>query len=163
MAKKGTFEWNEKRLKELEKYWCEDMLTTLEIAKIFGVSKNAIVGKIFRLNLKKGSKDKEGKNTGKKPNAPKNQAKAKQTLEKVASKQEVTPENNKIVKRPTKMEEKPEYGKYLFNQLTQNKCFWPYGEDDFTFCGKPVAGYKLQYCMEHFKEAYATTTKKKRQ
>ncbi len=160
MVKKGTFEWNEKRLKELEKYWCEDMLTTLEIARIFGVSKNAIVGKIFRLNLKKGSKNQEGKSKSEKSTTTKIQTKPKKVAEKSVVKQNIIQQENKKV---VKLEDEPEYGKYRFDQLTQNKCFWPYGEDDFTFCGRPVAGYKLQYCVEHFREAYATPAKKKRQ
>ncbi len=163
MVKKGTFEWNEKRLKELEKYWCEDMLTTLEIAKIFGVSKNAIVGKIFRLNLKKGSKNQEEKVKSKKVVAKPKKVASKPVAKKNVGQEKKGMQKQVAVKSMVKLEEEPEYGKYRFDQLNQSKCFWPYGEDNFTFCGKPVAGYKLQYCSEHFKEAYATTTKKKRQ
>lgn len=43
--------WTDARIKQLKKLW-QKGVSTIEIAKEFGISKNAVVGKVHRLGLK---------------------------------------------------------------------------------------------------------------
>lgn len=56
--------WNDERIEELKRLWAEG-LTTGEIGKQLGVSKNAVVGKAHRLGLK--GRPSPIKRTGKAP------------------------------------------------------------------------------------------------
>ncbi len=47
-----AIEWTEDRVEELKKLW-EQEISTAEIGKILGVTKNSVVGKAHRLGLEK--------------------------------------------------------------------------------------------------------------
>ena len=46
----GTMSWNDEKIGQLKRLW-KDGLTTSEIGKKLGISKNAVVGKAHRLSL----------------------------------------------------------------------------------------------------------------
>ncbi len=46
-----TFDWTDEKIAELRHYWNFERLPTSTIGNILGVSKNAIIGKAYRLRL----------------------------------------------------------------------------------------------------------------
>ncbi|MDR1027523.1 MAG: GcrA family cell cycle regulator [Rickettsiales bacterium] len=142
------------------KFLFDKGLSTAEIGKRLGFTKNAIVGKINRLGLNE-----------KKPAA---KAAAKKTAAKPAPKPII--KKAAPIKKPTKQEAKAtEAGarvraERLMRQsaalmaLKADQCRWPMGNpdtDDFKFCGEKCFAGK-PYCFEHCKLAYQFTQPRKR-
>lgn len=124
--------WNDEKIGKLKKLWQEG-LTTGEIGKRLGVSKNAVVGKAHRLGLK--GRPSPIKRQEAVPGAPAAAAPA-------AAK-----------KQPVKI--------FTLTDLTHNTCRWPIGDpkhEDFHFCGKPIYPAK-PYCLEHCAQAYVGSNK----
>ena len=119
--------WTAEKIKQLKKLWLKGK-STIEIGKELGISKNAVVGKVHRLELaarpspiKRTAKDKSGSSH-----------------------------------RITKKELKPQ--KVTLLDLKLNSCRWPIGDpkdDDFHFCGADTVTGK-PYCSEHCKIAYTS-------
>lgn len=145
--------WTEEMVEGLKSMWKQG-LTTNEIAKNLGVSKNSIVGKVHRLNLTA------------RPSP-------------IKKKDEVLPEeagvNTKPAAKPAKkitintveIKTAPEDKKYksggvCLTDLDNHTCRWPLGDprdDNFCFCGKKVRGGQT-YCEEHAALAYVKPVKK---
>ncbi|MBL4613756.1 MAG: global cell cycle regulator GcrA-like protein [Magnetovibrio sp.] len=134
-------EWTPERIKILMGHW-EEGLPTSEIGRRLGVTKNAVVGKVHRLGLKKRqSPIRQSTNTTVQPKKPK----------KVAS--------------PTPVATKRPSGDVVrLEELTNAMCCWPEGEPgkpDFHFCGKSAVHDK-PYCEAHCARAYVKVSKDKR-
>lgn len=164
-------------------------LSTAEIGKKLGISKNAVVGKLHRLGWNAAASD-----------APKKLTVTKKTVsetKKVATKK-TTIKPLKPISKPvklagkkndksaavtkTKLSDKPkrvpvrgaskesaihqrmvQHALEMAN-LKPNQCRWPIGDPDsegFHFCGQPVFVGK-PYCYEHCKQAYQFTAPKKK-
>jgi GcrA cell cycle regulator len=127
-------------------------LSTSEIGKRLGFTKNAVVGKINRLGL----------NAKPKPPAAK-QAKpaAKSAPKKAAPSPAAAPKNS--------AESKIKAGRIIQHSaalmaLRPDQCRWPTGNpdaDDFSFCGEKCFAGK-PYCFEHCKVAYQFAPAKKK-
>ena len=119
--------WTDEQVEELKRLW-DKGLTTGEIGKALGVSKNAVVGKAHRLGLnsrpspiRRGEDDTAAANTS-----------TQQPVEK-----------KKL---------------FTVNDLTSSSCRWPIGDpkdEDFHFCGKEALPDK-PYCAEHAAIAYVS-------
>jgi GcrA cell cycle regulator len=139
--------WTTERVEQLKVRFAEG-LSCREIAADIGVSRNAVIGKISRLNL---TRDKGyGKTLTRKDAAtprPKPGARLRQLLIKVLP---AGPE-------PVSALEPIHNGHTcsLF-ELSRDTCRWPIstpGAEDFCFCGNPpVEG--LPYCAGHSRLAY---------
>lgn len=122
--------WTDEKVQELTRLWNEG-LTTGEIGKKLGVSKNAVVGKAHRLGLK------SRPSPIKRP-APKKKKAAAKPKQKAAPKQKVT-----------------------IMDLTGHTCRWPIGDprdDGFHFCGKHC-DIGTPYCKDHASQAYVTSNR----
>ena len=161
--------WTTDMIDNLKKLWKKG-LTTNEIAKELGVSKNSIVGKVHRLNLT--SRPSPIK---KKDDETEVEVQSQETLTDVA------PENvqKKAVKADTqkhKEPEKPQAEKQektapasvspkrgiKLSELDSHTCRWPLGDpkdDGFCFCGAKVRTGQT-YCDEHAAIAYVKPNKK---
>lgn len=132
MAKSSN--WNDDLIKQLIDLYNQDKYSTKQIGEMLGFSKNAIVGKIHRLELNKSKKD---------------NAVVNEDIE------------DKVAEKETKnaaMENKE--GLYKLEEININMCVWPFGEEDyFTFCGNKVLLGK-PYCQEHFEKAYLKFNKR---
>ncbi|MBI06995.1 MAG: hypothetical protein CMM54_08450 [Rhodospirillaceae bacterium] len=129
--------WTPERIAEVTRLWGEG-LTTAEIGKLVGVTKNAVVGKAHRLGLpprpspirRKGGGS-SGGNTSRaisRGRAPRTAAKAP-------------------VKPPVRQ---------FVLSTSGARCKWPSGhpgEADFHFCGS-LALVNKPYCPEHYQMAY---------
>lgn len=119
--------WTEDRIEILKQLW-DKGLSASQIAKELGegVTRNAVIGKAHRLNLKSRPSPVKTDNT-KGKTGPKKKAVKRQTRKMVT-----------------------------LLDLTDRMCKWPIGhpgDADFHFCGKPSeAG--MPYCAAHCAEAY---------
>jgi GcrA cell cycle regulator len=140
--------WTTERVEQLKIRFAEG-LSCREIAADIGVSRNAVIGKISRLNL---TRDKGyGKTLARKETAaaprPRPGARLRQLLIKIAP---AEPE-------PVSGLEPIHNGHTcsLF-ELSRETCRWPIstpGAEDFCFCGNPpIEG--LPYCAGHSRLAY---------
>lgn len=166
--------WTDEMVDQLRAMWVEG-LTTGEIGKRLGVSKNSIVGKVHRLGLSgrpSPIKKKEDGNAAapaaepqakpaKEKNPPKEPKAAKPKPEKTAVAEEVSvekmPEKTECVSKPHSHN-----GKTMLTDLDNHTCRWPLGDpkdENFHFCGKKVR-IGQTYCDEHANIAYVKANKK---
>ncbi len=119
--------WTDEKIEQLKELW-DQGLSTAEIGRELGVSKNAVVGKSHRLGLKPRPSPISGKAPEKAPK-PKPKPKAKES---------------------TRVMDVIDLGPQM--------CRWPFGDpgdDDFHFCGKTSVVGK-PYCEDHCAAAYVT-------
>ena len=157
--------WTDEAVEELKKMWDKGM-TTGQIAKVLGVTKNSIIGKVHRLCLTaRPSPIKKSTNSEKEDTKPakteKNTTKkAKTTAPKAEKVKEVVIEKKEEV---TKVETPTiEELNIPLVKLDNHTCRWPLGDprdEDFCFCGKKIKTGQT-YCEEHSAVAYVRTTKK---
>lgn len=151
--------WTDEMVESLKQMWKKG-LTTNEIAKNLGVSKNSIVGKVHRLNLTA------------RPSPIKKKEENVVVAETQTDTLEATTENNlqaaeiNTFKEPIKstvVEHKKTNGSYIkLTELDNHTCRWPIGDpkdDNFCFCGKKVRSGQT-YCEEHAALAYVKPGKK---
>jgi GcrA cell cycle regulator len=145
--------WTTERL-DLLKIHFEAGLSCSQIAAEIGVSRNAVIGKLSRLNL---ARDKAGnqplvrKNTAKRPREPSVPRPRLQLLRALQTAPRRAADSEPIHNG---------HCCSLF-ELSDERCRWPIstpGAADFCFCGNPpVAG--LPYCAGHSRLAYRVTTR----
>jgi len=137
----SAVEWTPERIKVLIAHW-EEGLPTSEIGRRLGVTKNAVVGKVHRLGLKK------------------RQSPIRQTSASTAQ-----PKKPKKIVAPAPVAaNRPSGDVVRLEELTAAMCCWPEGEPgtpEFHFCGKSSIQDK-PYCEEHCARAYVKVSKDKR-
>jgi len=147
LAKEPT--WTDQRVELLKNHFAAG-LSCREIAGEIGVSRNAVIGKLSRLNLTREktvkvqrSARKDGAKGSRTRSVPRLQY---QMLRKLFAEAEPTAESETI---------HSEHCCSLL-ELSEEKCRWPIntpGADDFCFCGnRPLEG--LPYCPGHTRLAY---------
>ena len=144
--------WTPERIGELEKLWAEG-LSTAEIGRRLGVSKNAVVGKAHRLRLPGRQSpidpNRRRANGARRPSRPR-AAPAKKAATPIAAavpKPQPAPRVEAPPPPRPKKRAKPHNGP---------SCQWPYGDPrlpGFHFCGEPAEQGK-PYCSEHCALAY---------
>lgn len=159
--------WTTEMIEGLKKMWKRG-LTTNEIAKELGVSKNSIVGKVHRLNLtsrpspikkKDGEDDLEVVETSFEESFEQESVKTSASAPKaVNTSKEAAPE---VVQLNVETELKKRRCIQL-SELDSHTCRWPIGDpkdDHFCFCGNKVRAGQT-YCDEHAAIAYVKPAKK---
>ena len=167
--------WTDEMVETLKKLWDEGV-TTGEIGRRLGISKNSIVGKVHRLGLSgRPSPIKKKSDTPAKP-APKAEKPEPKPVEKpierpVAKKSTVEiitplPDEEDDIKLARSINiastEPSKNGNLSLTELDNHTCRWPIGDpkdDNFHFCGKKVR-LGQTYCEEHSAIAYVKPTKK---
>lgn len=127
--------WTEERLNKLRKLW-EKGLSISQIGEELGVSRNAIAGKVYRLQLPKRQSPISGAATAPKSGQKKSDAIADMDASELPLKLALRTIN-----------------------WSRSKCSWPIGDPkstSFRFCGKAVVVGK-PYCNEHCFDAYTTS------
>jgi GcrA cell cycle regulator len=143
--------WTAERV-ELLKLRFEAGLSCREIAQDIGVSRNAVIGKLSRLNLScKESRE---------PRRPVPRDATKRARPKAASRRSYSLSLKMYAGQQPMVEEEPIYsgpGCSLL-ELSEQRCRWPIstpGAEDFCFCGNtPAEG--VPYCAGHSRLAYRT-------
>lgn len=143
--------WTPERIADLEKLWAEG-LSTAEIGRRLGVSKNAVVGKAHRLGLPGRQSPIDAK---------------RRAARKPAAKPKAAPAQPRAAARPAAPKAPPPVAAEAAPQPApqakkQRKahsgpsCQWPFGDPrlpGFHFCGAPATPGK-PYCDEHCAMAY---------
>jgi len=174
--------WTEQMVEDLKKMWDEG-LTTGEIGKRLGVSKNSIVGKVHRLQLvarPSPIKKKEENEQAVKPaptKAAKKTAQAPEEKVSVNKPEAATPapkqeaevslkqhqDRIETIRNSVHVEHPKGRNKTLLTDLDNHTCRWPIGDpkdENFHFCGRKVK-IGQTYCEEHAAIAYVKATGKK--
>ena len=145
--------WTNEMISQLKQMWKKG-LTTNEIAKELGVSKNSIVGKVHRLNLTARPspiKKREGDESAVVTQGP---------LKLEMNDETQTPKPTITINT---IEVKAHQNTCLkLSELDSHTCRWPIGDpkdDNFCFCGKRVKAGQT-YCDEHSAIAYVKPGKK---
>ena len=164
--------WTDERIDALKALW-ESGLTASQIAEKLGggISRNAVIGKAHRLELKSrpspvkgGEEASTGATSGATP-AVAAKAPAKSPAKAVAATPVAAPEpvaakavpeivRPRVAPRPIAVPAKS--GKTTLLELSDKVCKWPIGhpgEADFHFCGKP-SNPGFPYCLDHCAQAY---------
>jgi GcrA cell cycle regulator len=126
--------WADEKLSLLKKLWTEGR-TAVAIAQRLGVSKSAVLGKVFRLRL----------------------ARPAQRPQPTATSLLITPLKRRRLEAQSKRVT-TKRGKSLL-ELTNECCRWPIGDPatkSFHFCGEPGADLEqgIPYCEIHRLRAY---------
>lgn len=156
--------WTDERIDALKALW-ESGLTASQIAEKLGggISRNAVIGKAHRLELKSRPSPVKGGDDAATSAAPavttKAPAKAAAAVpaaapEPVAAKPVPEIVRPRVAPRPIAVPAKS--GKTTLLELSDKVCKWPIGhpgEADFHFCGKP-SNPGFPYCLDHCAQAY---------
>jgi len=142
--------WTEEKVAKLKELWGSGK-TANQIAEIIGgVSRNAVIGKSFRLNLSAKIKTRK--------------AISNQSFEKTQNEKYKKPKRGRKSRFNSLIIEKdfePENPKQL-EELTDNDCKYPIGhpnEKDFYFCGR-TSLKDFSYCKLHLLYSYQSKNKK---
>ena len=161
--------WTDERVERLKRLWAEGLSASQIAAQLGGVSRNAVIGKVHRLNLP--GRAKAGGSTAA-SRAAKRPAPAPRpanypsrvttrTVARAAGsnmlKEEIEIDGVETVEiRPVGNVILPISRKLVLTELTERTCKWPIGDpmkDDFHFCGCESADTS-PYCGYHAKLAY---------
>ena len=141
--------WTDERIELLKRHF-EAGLSCREIAADIGVSRNAVIGKLSRLNLTRGRTVDDRKVHDRGP-APGRARRAVPRLQYEMLATIYGETDAPVVTGPI-----DEANRCSLLELSENRCRWPIsspGEDDFCFCGN-VAPDGHSYCVGHSRLAY---------
>lgn len=166
--------WTDERVEKLKKLWSEGLSASQIAAQLGGVSRNAVIGKVHRLNLpgraKAGGNASAGRPAVKRPAAPAapraattfqaRPAPARATVRAVgatALKDDMDIEALEQVEyKPSGNVVVPIARRLALTDLTERTCKWPVGDpltDEFHFCGCESQD-SSPYCKYHARLAY---------
>lgn len=162
--------WTDERVEKLKRLWSEGLSASQIAAQLGGVSRNAVIGKVHRLNLP-GRAKAGGSTTAtravKRPAATTPRVAnfpartATRTVARAAGaallNEEVEIDGiEEVTVAPSRSVVLPISRKLALTELTERTCKWPIGDpmkDDFHFCGCESAETS-PYCSYHAKLAY---------
>ena len=136
--------WNQQKVEDLKKLW-NDGVATSRIGEQLGFTKNAVIGKAFRLGLER------RQNSRKKISQPTSFSSTTLYRETSSSSSSIS-----VKKEPVRRREKFSFKKSIVGTGSFRSCQWPIGdplEEGFHYCGGQNIPTK-PYCIEHFKKAY---------
>ena len=137
--------WNQQKVEDLKKLWNEGVATS-RIGEQLGFTKNAVIGKAFRLGLER------RQNSRKKTSHSQSVSSVTMYREtSVPGHSQITPK-----KEVTRRREKFSFKKSIVGTGSFKSCQWPIGdplEEGFHYCGGQNIPTK-PYCIEHYKKAY---------
>ena len=139
--------WPADRVEMLRKLWAEGETAVVIAARLGGLSRSAVLGKIFRLRLGADSVATSGK--------------SKATAVDVGVRRGDAPvrRRRRRLRQPQIAPQPARQHKTLF-ELTNETCRWPHGRPGtarFFFCGAPEADLARgrPYCIRHMLRAYS--------
>ena len=136
--------WNQQKVEDLKKLW-NDGVATSRFGEQLGFTKNAVIGKAFRLGLER------RQNSRKKISQPASFSSTTLYRETSSSSSSIS-----VKKEPIRRREKFSFKKSIVGTGNFRSCQWPIGdplEEGFHYCGGQNIPTK-PYCIEHFKKAY---------
>lgn len=172
--------WTDERVERLKRLWAEGLSASQIAAQLGGVSRNAVIGKVHRLNLPGRAKAggstsaarpaKRPAQTNQRPAAFQGRtATTTRTVTRAAGanmlKEEVEIDifEDVEVSRPSNVVV-PISRRLALTELTERTCKWPIGDpmkDDFHFCGCEISDAS-PYCGYHGKMAYQPVSERRK-
>lgn len=168
--------WTDERVEKLKRLWAEGLSASQIAAQLGGVSRNAVIGKVHRLNLPGRAKSGSSQTVRSTKRAASQQRPAAFTA-RVATRtvtrtagatvmkeeieidafeqQEMVPAANVVV---------PISRRLVLTELTERTCKWPMGDplkEDFCFCGNDSPD-NTPYCTYHQRLAYQPSGERRR-
>jgi len=147
-------EWTDETIERLRALWAEG-LSTAEIGRRMGISKNAVVGKAHRLNLPARPSPIRRDGSGAVPRAPTPLATTAATALPELSSSPPLPKP--IMREPAQAAPKPAPLRPMAPRIGRSvACCWPIGEPgtaSFRFCDAEATQGK-PYCADHAAVAY---------
>ena len=169
--------WTDERVERLKKLWSEGLSASQIAAQLGGVSRNAVIGKVHRLNLP--GRAKAGGATSARsqkrvtmPAQSRPAAFAPRTITRTVTR----PAGATMLKEEVEIEALEEmvvsssnvvvpiFKRVPLIKLTERTCKWPLGDplkDDFCFCGNDSPD-NTPYCTYHQKLAYQPSAERRR-
>ena len=141
--------WTDERIELLRQHF-EAGLSCREIAADIGVSRNAVIGKLSRLNLTRG-RTVDDRKTHDRGLAP---GRARRAVPRLQYEMLATIYGE--TDAPVETGPIDEANRCSLLELSENRCRWPIsspGEDDFCFCGNNAPDGQ-SYCAGHSRLAY---------
>ncbi len=173
--------WTDERVEKLKRLWSEGLSASQIAAQLGGVSRNAVIGKVHRLNLpgraKAGGTVATSRPAAKRPAAPTTPRAtnfparpatvrpAPRTVGATALKDDLDIDTAQVLEYvPVSNASLPTSLRLTLTELTERTCKWPVGDplkDDFHFCGCE-ASESSPYCKFHAKMAYQPVSERRR-
>ena len=137
--------WNQQKVEDLKKLWNEGVATS-RIGEQLGFTKNAVIGKAFRLGLER------------RQNSRKKTAHSQSVSSVTLYRETSAPVHSQIAPKRavTRKREKFSFKKSIVGTGSFKSCQWPIGdplEEGFHYCGGQNIPTK-PYCIDHYKKAY---------
>ena len=177
---KNEMNWTDDRVEMLKKLWADGLSASQIAAQLGGVSRNAVIGKVHRLNLpgraKSGGQAKaRTKRTTSAPRAPNYASRTTTTagpsrpMGRTSGSAALQTDTEAVAyqhieTRPIEDVVVPISRRLVLVQLTEKTCKWPLGDplqDDFHFCGND-SDEVTPYCTYHNKLAFQPSNERKR-
>jgi len=167
--------WTDERVERLKQLWADGLSASQIAAQLGGISRNAVIGKVHRLNLpgrakSGGSSVSRSKRSGTAPRSSYSPRASSprpvmRTSGATALKQEIVADAvSEIDTRPIEDVVVPIYRKLELTELTEQTCKWPVGDplqEDFYFCGSDCEETG-PYCNYHSKLAFQPAGERRR-
>ncbi len=155
--------WNDERVELLKKLWADGLSASQIAARLGGVTRNAVIGKVHRLGLSaratttRSSAPRMRRTPVRRQQQPKQNTVVYATRGATALKAEFE-EEPEVVAAPQPVEELviPLHERTTILSLKEHMCRWPIGDpvdENFHFCGRrsPTG---VPYCEHHARMAY---------
>jgi GcrA cell cycle regulator len=174
--------WTDERVEKLKKLWSEGLSASQIAAQLGGVSRNAVIGKVHRLNLPGRAKS-GGSTASRSPkrvtvsthsgqsrpqSAFQPRAAMTRTISRPAGatmlKEEIEIDLMEEMETSTNNVVVPIFRRVPLIRLTERTCKWPLGDplkEDFCFCGNDSPDTS-PYCGFHQKLAYQPSAERRR-
>jgi len=138
--------WRQDELKILRESWAAGYIADVIGARLGGLSRSAVLGKIFRLRLKA---------------APAKRKSGAASTDPTLARRRRSPQ--RIKQSPPQA---PAATRRTLFDLTNASCRWPFGSPgapSFHFCAEPKADLErgIPYCPRHMQRAYAVAPEPK--
>lgn len=163
--------WTEERVEALKQLWNQGVSVSKISAKLEGMSRSAVIGKVHRLGLEK--RGRRYSCTKVTPPAPPKPPPVKEQKQRAVAAKVVTEVVSHPVKEPERVDTSPATivvpisRRLKLVELTEQTCKWPNGSlDDIHFCGNPVKKRTKKdapYCEYHCRLAYQPIQERRRQ
>ena len=132
--------WNQQKVENLKKLWNEGVATS-QIGEQLGFTKNAVIGKAFRLGLER------------RQNSRKKTAHSQSTHSVTMYRETSSPSHSQITQKKdvARRREKFSFKKSIVGTGSFKSCQWPIGDplkEGFHYCGGQNIPTK-PYCIEH--------------
>lgn len=148
--------WTDERVEELKKLWAEGHSASQIAARMGGVTRNAVIGKVHRLGL-------SGRAAPAKPKTVVAETRTATSSPEAPSAPESPRRPLRSVLRDLPPITDIGIDKATVSSIGNNQCKWPIGDpaaEDFHFCGQPTVGGK-PYCAYHAQLAFQPSQPKR--